>query len=66
MRGAWHQPPSPKNTGKQNVLEMEQASWVPGVWYTHTVPEMGMLRQEDLKFEASLGYLVRFLSYYEK
>lgn len=38
-------------TGKQLVLEVGQASWVPGVV---AIPEMGNSRQEDLKFEAIL------------
>jgi hypothetical protein len=28
-------------------------------WYTLIIPEFGIRRQEDFKFEASLGYMAR-------
>jgi hypothetical protein len=33
-----------------------------GWWYTSVIPELGRLRQEDHRFEASLGYIARLVS----
>jgi hypothetical protein len=37
------------------LLENSSQVW----WYTHIIPALGRWRQEDHKFKANLGYIVR-------
>jgi hypothetical protein len=39
------------------VLKDEVINWA--CWHGHIIPALGRLRQKDLKFEASLSYVVR-------